>query len=219
MNCSRSRIAEEILDPGRDMAELVAGMNHQVPVEIRGADNAWRGADPRQIAFEPVPVDENVGLPSVDFDSVVIGTEEHIAVDIGVPVEAAGRGAVGSAPDGVVPAPRITADEIVPADHDVPSGIRDADRHRSARVRIEPAVRTRRGRMDIVAFDQNMIALPDMDARIAPWRTVLSPCMFKEFSVAVEILPVHAGKAGDVAVDNPDMRTVFNGNALKGPAL
>ena len=135
------------------MAELVAGMNHQVPVEIRGADNTWRGADSRQIAFKPVPVNENVGLSAVDFDSVVIGTEEHIAVNIGVAVETAGRGAVGSAADGVVPAPRITADEIVPADHNVPSGIRNADSHRPAGVRIEPAVRTRRGRMNVVPLN------------------------------------------------------------------
>ena len=134
MDGSRSGVAEQILDAGADIPELVPRVDHQIAVEVGGADDAGGGADSHHIALETVPVDQHIGLAAIDFNAVIIGVEEEIAVNVGVPVEPSDRRAVGGAAESVVPPAVAAADEIVVAYDRAAAGIPDEYRHRAAGV-------------------------------------------------------------------------------------
>ena len=134
VDCSRSGVAEQILDASGDVVELISGMNHQIAVEVGGAHDTRSGADSRQIAFEAVLMNEHIGLSAINFDPVIVCAEEHIAVNIGIPVESAGRGSVGASADSVVPSALTASDEVVVTDDGIAAGICNAHRHRSAGV-------------------------------------------------------------------------------------
>ena len=178
----------------------------QIVEQPAGTNNARGRTDSAIRGNKTVAITAYIRLSAIQFNSVVIGIQEKITVDICVPCKTSEGGIVRSAANHIIVSEQMGTGQIVITDHNPAAAVSRGNRHRSEWMRMERAVRGGSRCMnetpfhkDIPAFFQRQRSLPVRCSSV---------CQTFRSSVAVPIITGIAGIPFKFTIHDPDIGTV-----------